>query len=54
MLMGAVYKKKRRSCPMCKPHKMGWEPKQKRKYRQLIGRQAKRGIAIRFEDGQEL
>lgn len=32
--MGAVYKRKRRSCPMCKPHKMGWEPKATDKQRQ--------------------
>ena len=33
--MGAVYKKKKRSCPMCKPHKMGWDKKNNLKYRQL-------------------
>jgi hypothetical protein len=25
--MGKVYKRKRRSCAVCKPHKVGWEPK---------------------------
>jgi len=25
------YKKKLRSCPMCKPHKMGWEHRFKKK-----------------------
>ena len=25
--MGKVYKTKRHSCPMCKPHKMGGAPK---------------------------
>jgi hypothetical protein len=34
--MGSVYKRKRRSCKMCKPHKMGWAPKKKLKEIQLI------------------
>jgi len=34
--MGAIYKRKDRSCPMCKPHKMGWEDKKKYKERQTI------------------
>ena len=25
--MGAVYKKKKRSCPCCKPNKVGWAKK---------------------------
>jgi len=25
--VGKVYKRKRRSCAMCKPHKMGWSQK---------------------------
>lgn len=29
--MGKVYKRKRRSCAMCKPHKMGWSPKRTNK-----------------------
>lgn len=29
--MGKIYKHKRRSCAMCKPHKMGWECKRKHK-----------------------
>ncbi len=33
--MGKVYKRKRRSCAMCKPHKMGWDPKQSSKQREL-------------------
>lgn len=33
--MGKVYKRKRRSCAMCKPHKVGWEPKRKDKEREL-------------------
>ena len=27
------YRTKRRSCALCKPHKMGWGPKDKAKYR---------------------
>lgn len=27
--MGAIYKRKRRSCGLCKPHKRGWAPKHK-------------------------
>jgi len=34
--MGKIYKTKDRSCPMCKPHKMGWEDKKKYKERQTI------------------
>lgn len=31
--MGKVYKdKKGSSCKMCKPHKNGWEPKNKQKH----------------------
>jgi hypothetical protein len=33
--MGSVYKKKRRSCAMCKPHKMKWAPKAKPQERML-------------------
>lgn len=33
--MGAQYKTKRRSCPMCKPQKMGWAPKHTSKERML-------------------
>lgn len=33
--MGKVYKRKRRSCCLCKPHKMGWEPKVKLRQREL-------------------
>ena len=29
--MRKVYKKKRRSCALCKPHKMGWEKRWKPK-----------------------
>jgi hypothetical protein len=32
--MGAVYKRKRRSCAMCKPHKVGWSPKRSDRGRQ--------------------
>ena len=32
--MGAKYKRKRHSCPMCKPHKMGMEDKMKPAARQ--------------------
>lgn len=31
--MGAVYKNKKRSCALCKPHKRGISPKHKVKYR---------------------
>lgn len=31
--MGKVYKRKKRSCPMCKPHKTGGADKQKPKVR---------------------
>lgn len=34
--MGSIYKRKRRSCAMCKPHKMGWEPKRKLRERELL------------------
>ena len=27
------YRTKRHSCALCKPHKMGWDPKDKPKYR---------------------
>jgi hypothetical protein len=43
-IMGAVYKKKRRSCPLCKPHKMGLAPKNKPQERQAQ-RLAKKEIA---------
>lgn len=29
--MRKVYKQKRRSCALCKPHKMGWEKRWKAK-----------------------
>jgi len=32
--MGAVYKRKRCCCPLCKPHKRGLEPADKSKHRQ--------------------
>jgi hypothetical protein len=32
--MGKIYKKKLRSCPMCKPHKMRWADKKKPQERQ--------------------
>lgn len=31
--MGKIYKRKRRSCHTCKPHKMGWADKKKYKDR---------------------
>ena len=34
--MGAIYKRKRHSCAMCKPHKMGWADKKKIKERKEI------------------
>jgi len=33
--MGKVYKRKRRSCALCKPHKTGWAPRLKEKERAL-------------------
>jgi hypothetical protein len=33
--MGSVYKRKRHSCKMCKPHKIGWMPKLSSKQRDL-------------------
>jgi len=32
--MGKIYKKKARSCPLCKPHKMHWTDKKKPQERQ--------------------
>ena len=29
--MGRIYKRKRRSCGLCKPHKTGWAPRLKEK-----------------------
>lgn len=29
--MGKVYKRKRHSCKLCKPHKMGWEKRYTKK-----------------------
>ncbi len=34
--MGAIYKRKRRSCKLCKPHKMGFADKKKPKERALV------------------
>lgn len=34
--MGAVYKKKRHSCAICKPHKMRGEPKRTPRERQKL------------------
>ena len=34
--MGKIYKRKRRSCPMCKPHKVGWAKKNTDKTINLI------------------
>ena len=34
--MGAVYRRKKRSCPMCKPNKMGIAPARSYKERQLL------------------
>lgn len=33
--MGKVYKRKRRSCGLCKPHKTGWAPRFKDRQRGL-------------------
>jgi len=33
--MGSVYKRKRHSCGLCKPHKVGWAPKLAHKATQL-------------------
>jgi hypothetical protein len=46
--MGKVYKDKRRSCAMCKPHKRGWEPKKKAKVR-AAERNMDREIESAFE-----
>ena len=34
--MGGVYRRKRRSCALCKPHKVGWAPGLKDKQRGLL------------------
>jgi len=34
--MGTIYKKKKRSCSMCKPHKMHWADKKTNKERALV------------------
>lgn len=34
--MGAVYRRKKRSCPLCKPNKVGREPARSPKERQLL------------------
>ena len=34
--MGKVYKRKRHTCALCKPHKMGWAPRLKEKQRALL------------------
>jgi hypothetical protein len=34
--VGKVYKRKRHSCGLCKPHKVGWAPRLKKKQRALF------------------
>ncbi len=34
--MGKVYKRKRRSCGLCKPQKTGWAPRLKERQRALL------------------
>ena len=34
--MGRVYRRKRRSCALCKPHKVGWAPRLKDRQRGLL------------------
>ncbi len=41
--MGRKYKRKKRSCSMCKPHKMGWSDKKKYKERDWFDRKDEGG-----------
>lgn len=42
--MRKAYKVKRRSCAMCKPHKMGWEDRWKPKDKEIIKRSEKEAL----------
>lgn len=48
--MGKIYKRKLRSCGLCKPHKRGWQPRYKSKelkYRQSTDNEMKEAKEIK-------
>jgi len=52
--MRKQYKKKERSCPICKPNKVGWENRWNRKDRDIIEDSEKQiQKALRGEDLEE-
>jgi hypothetical protein len=51
--MGKIYKRKRRSCKMCKPHKMGWAPKETKRQMQEREIAEKESRALHRDDDGE-